>query len=256
MEAAVAYTAGTASSIHLGLGNPTDAQADDRNNFLVERSQYVLSYNSDRGTANWVSWQLNADWLGDTERQDNFRQDGGIPAGAYQVTPNDYRNTGYDRGHIVPSGDRTRSVQDNSATFLMSNILPQAPQNNRGVWRELEEYSRDLVYQFDRTLYIIAGGYGAQETLASGRVTVPSRVWKIVVALGPGETIEDIDEQTPIIAVDMPNRDTEIADWRVYQTTIDRIEIATGYDYLSMVPSEMQTVLEASEFDFTSELIP
>jgi endonuclease G len=170
----------------------------------------------------------------------------------YQVTPNDYRNTGYDRGHIVPSGDRTRSGSDNSATFFMTNILPQAPQNNRGVWRELEEYSRDWVYQFDWTLYILAGGYGVQDTLAAGRVTVPSRLWKIIVVIEPGETIADIDAETPIIAVDMPNRDTAIEDWRVYQTTVDRIELATGYDFLSTVPVATQAILEAAEFDLTT----
>ncbi|WP_204138915.1 DNA/RNA non-specific endonuclease [Halomicronema sp. CCY15110] len=254
VESAIPYTAGTASSVHLGLGNPTNAQGDDRRNFLLERSQYALSYNSDRGTANWVSWQLNADWLGNTERQDNFRQDGGLPAGVYQVTPNDYRNTGYDRGHIVPSGDRTRSVSDNSATFLMTNILPQAPQNNRGVWRELEEYSRDLVYQYDWTLYVMAGGYGEQDRLAAGRVTVPSRLWKIIVAIAPGETIADIDATTPIIAVDMPNRDTAIADWRVYQTTVDRVELATGYDFLSTVPLEIQAILEATQLNTASAM--
>jgi endonuclease G len=254
VTAAAAYTAGSATGEHLALGNPTNAQTDDRTNFLLARSQYALSYNSDRGTANWVSWQLNADWLGNTERQDNFRQDGGLPAGVYQVTPNDYRNTGYDRGHIVPSGDRTRSVSDNSATFLMTNILPQAPQNNRGVWRELEEYSRDWVYQFDSTLYILAGGYGVQDTLAAGRVTVPSRLWKIIVAIEPGETIADIDAETPIIAVDMPNRDTAIEDWRVYQTTVDRIELATGYDFLSTVPVATQAILEAAEFDLTTAM--
>jgi len=97
----------SADMVHLVLGNPTNASSADLNNYLLLRSPYALSYNSQRGTANWVSWQLSADWLGDVPRQDNFRQDGGLPAGVYQVTPNDYLNTGYDRGHLVPSGDRT-----------------------------------------------------------------------------------------------------------------------------------------------------
>lgn len=242
-------TAAPTNSVHLALGNPSHASDTDLNNFLLERSPYALSYNSDRGTANWVSWQLNADWLGNTARQDNFRQDGGLPPGVYQVTPNDYRNTGFDRGHIVPSGDRTRSVSDNSATFLMTNILPQAPENNQGVWRELEEYSRDLVYQLDWTLFVIAGGYGQQQTLASDRVTVPSRLWKIIIALEPGETLTDIDQETVVIAVDMPNRNAVADDWRVYQTTVDRIELATEYDFLSAVPVEIQAVIEATLLD-------
>ncbi|HEY9890044.1 MAG TPA: DNA/RNA non-specific endonuclease [Candidatus Obscuribacterales bacterium] len=235
-------------SLHLQLGNPSNAGTGNPNNYLLARSQYVLSYNRDRGTANWVSWQLSADWLGNTPRQDNFRQDGGLPAGMYQVTPNDYRQTGYDRGHIVPSGDRTRSVADNAATFLMTNILPQAPQNNQGLWRELEEYSRDQVYQFDQVLHIIAGGYGVQTQLANGRVTVPSRLWKIIVVLDPGEGLADIDLSTPVIAIDVPNQDTPVPDWRAYQTTVDRLELATGYDFLSLVPVETQAILEAAPY--------
>lgn len=235
------------NSPHLILGNPSNAGTGNPNNLLIERSQYALSYHRDRGTANWVSWQVSADWLGNAARQDNFRQDGGLPAGAYQVTPNDYRNSGFDRGHIVPSADRTKSVADNSATFLMTNILPQAPENNRGVWRELEAYSRDLVYQFDRELIVIAGGYGERDALAEGRLIVPSRLWKIIVVLDqPGQGIAGVSPETQIIAVDMPNRDTANNEWRAYQTTIDRIELATGYDFLSMIPVEIQTILESS----------
>lgn len=242
-------TAAHTNNVHLLPGNPTDAAQDDRRNFLIERPQYALSYNSDRGAANWVSWQLSADWLGNTERQDNFRQDGGLPSGVYQVTPNDYRNSGYDRGHIVPSGDRTRTVSDNSATFLMTNILPQAPTNNRGVWRELEEYSRDLIYEFDWTLYIIAGAYGEQGQLASEQLTVPSRLWKVLIALTPGENLNNIDSDTLVIAVDMPNREILTDDWRTYQTTVDRIELATGYDLLSSLPLSTQASIEALEVD-------
>ena len=237
-------------NVHLTFGNPSNASStDDANlsNFLLTRSQYALSYNRDRGTANWVSWQLSADWLGDADRQDNFRQDGGLPSGVYQVTPDDYRNTGFDRGHIVPSGDRTRSAQDNSATFLMTNIWPQAPANNRGVWRELEEYTRDLVYEVDWTIYVIAGGYGEQAQLASGQLTVPSRLWKVLVALAPGESLNEVNDNTLVIAVDVPNRDIITNDWQAYQTTVDRIELATGYDLLSNLPLEVQETLEASE---------
>lgn len=234
---------------HLLLGNPSNAATGNPNNYLIERSQYALAYDRDRGIANWVSWQLSADWLGSAERQNNFRQDGGLPAGVYQVTPNDYRNTGYDRGHIVPSGDRTRSVADNSATFLMTNILPQAPANNQGIWRELEEYSRDLVYQSDQVLYIIAGSYGEQTQLAQGRVAVPSRLWKIIVVLDPGEDLADINLGTPLIAVDMPNKATVSPDWRAYQTTVDRLELATGYDFLSNIPVEFQEILESSPYE-------
>lgn len=232
-------------NIHLTLGNPSQANTQNLNNYLIERRAYALSYNRDRGTANWVSWQLTVAWLGNTERQDNFRPDGGLPKGTYQVTPNDYRNSGYDRGHMAPSGDRTRSVQDNAATFLMTNIIPQAPENNRGPWRALEAYSRDLAYQQDRELFIIAGAYGTQDSL-NQRVVVPSRLWKVIVVLDqPGSGVSGVKRNSQIIAIDMPNRDGIAGNWRDYQTSIDRIELATGYDLLSAVPAEIQAIIEA-----------
>lgn len=246
-------TGPASESPHLILGNPSHASTEQPSNLLIERSQYALSYNRERGTANWASWHLSADWLGQTERQDTFRQDGSLPAGSYQVTPNDYRNSGFDRGHLVPSGDRTRNQDDNSITFLMTNILPQAPENNRGIWRELEEYSRELVYQFDHDLIVISGGYGQQATLAKGRITVPSRLWKIIVVLPrPNQGFADLGPDTLVIAVDMPNRNGIGPDWRTYQTTVDRIELATGYDFLSLLPPDLQATLEAVPSDLSS----
>ena len=233
-------------NLHLTLGNPSHAATGNPNNYLIERQQYALAYSRDRGLANWVSWHLDASWLGDTDRQDNFRQDGGLPQGFYQVTPSDYRNSGYDRGHIVPSADRTSSVKDNSATFLMTNIMPQAPENNRELWRALEEFERDLVYQEDRELFILAGSYGEKDTLAGGKLTIPARLWKVIVVLDqPGQGVSGVSNGSRIIAIDVPNSNDLLEDWRDYQTSIDRIELATGYDLLSQVPVEIQTAIEA-----------
>ncbi|MGB5975719.1 MAG: DNA/RNA non-specific endonuclease, partial [Nodosilinea sp.] len=85
------------SNPHLALGNPSHAAATNPNNYLLQRNQYVLSYSRDRNSLNWASWEVDAGWLGSTPRQDNFRPDGGLPQGFYQVTPNDYRGSGYDR---------------------------------------------------------------------------------------------------------------------------------------------------------------
>ena len=226
---------------HLALGNPSNAGQDDLNNWLVEREQYVLSYGRDHNILNWASWRVDDRWLGRTERQDDFRPDGGLPKGVYQVTPGEYRRSGYDRGHMVPSGDRTANPRDNSLTFLMTNIFPQAPDNNRGPWKELEEYGRDLVYQQGKALSVIAGVYGDKG--AVGKVTVPGRVWKVIVVLDSPE--DEVTRGTEVIAVDMPNSDRIESDWTLYRTTIDRIEIATGYDLLSEVPARVQSAIES-----------
>ncbi|MEL6814171.1 MAG: DNA/RNA non-specific endonuclease [Cyanobacteria bacterium J06598_3] len=228
-------------SEHLTFGNPSNAGQDNPNNFLLEREQYALSYNKARNVLNWASWRVDRRWLGRTDRQNDFRPDGVLPRGMYQPTPGEYRRSGYDRGHMVPSGDRTSTERDNSLTFLMTNIFPQVSENNRGPWRELEEYGRDLVYQQGKALYVIGGIYGDQGK--AGKVTVPGRVWKVMVVLDSPEA--GITRNTEVIAVDMPNGDRIESDWQTYRTTVDRIEIATGYDLLSDVDEDIQDVLES-----------
>lgn len=229
---------------HLAFGNPSNAAQTNPDNYLIEKDEYALAYSAERGTLLWAGWQLNFEWLGRTERQDDFRPDGSLPRGVYQVTPRDY--SGYDRGHMVPSADRNANPSVNSETFLMTNIFPQTAANNRGPWRELESYSRDLIYQQGKSLYVLGGIYGQRDTLADDKLTVPSRTWKVILVFDqPNPTAADLTEQTKIIAVDMPNTRRIDEQWQHYRTSIDRIELATGYDLLSEVPQDIQAVVEA-----------
>jgi endonuclease G len=233
----------TASDIHLKLGNPSQATADPQNstNFLIEKPEFVLSYNSTTGTANWVSWQLNSSWLGTVKRQNNLRPDPSLPPGWYQVQPNDYRGTGYDRGHLVPSGDRTHNLDQNSTTFLMTNIIPQAPVLNRGIWSDLEQDCRELLEE-GKELYIITGGEGKLKTIAKGKVTVPKWNWKVIVILDKPN--QKITENTRIIAVRIPNSNSLKKHWRDYQVSVDEIEKNTGLDFLTNIPKNIQDQLE------------
>ncbi len=233
------------ASIHLALGNPSNASTTDPNNYLMIKPQYGLSYNSSKGIPNWVSWQLNQSWLGNVDRRNDFRPDTTLTAGLYQVRPSDYTGSGYDRGHMTPSGDRTRNAKDNSATFLMTNMIPQAPENNREVWRELEEYSRELVSQ-GKELYVIAGGVGEKGTL-KGKVTIPEQTWKVIAVLDrPGEGMSGVTTNTRMIAVMMPNSN-EVANtnWTDYLVPVDAVEAATGYDFFSNVPKPIQDAIES-----------
>ncbi len=232
---------------NLLLGNPSQAVPGDRTNNLVLRPQYALSYNSDRGIPNWTSWQLNASWLG-TQPHRNFMPDLALPAPV--ITPNDYNNSGFDRGHMVPAADRNRTPEDSQAVFLMSNILPQSPDNNQGPWERLESYSRDLVRQ-GKELYIIAGSSGTGGTgkngtftTIKGKVAVPKSVWKVIVVLDtPGQST--ITSQTRVIAVNMPNEQgIKETPWQTYRISVDDIEAMTGYDLLSNVSKRIQTTVE------------
>ena len=238
---------------HLKMGNPSNAGVDP-NNYLLPSSEsvdqprpYVTSYNRSQHIPNWSSWQLNKSWLGNSPRRNDFRPDPTLPKGWYQVRSNDYNNNGFDRGHMTPAADRDNTPQNISATFLMTNIVPQAPDNNQGPWAQLENYSRGLAEQ-GKELYIIAGGYGNTRSIGKGnvKITVPDHVWKVIVVMDkPGLTANDVNANTRVIAVDMPNQQgIKEADWRRYRVSVDLIEERTGYNFLTNVPDVTQVRLE------------
>lgn len=243
---------------NLGLGNPSNAvsNAAYSDNFLMVKTAYTLSYNKNKGTANWVSWHLSAAWKGETARQNDFRPDPSLPQNWYQVNPRDYTDTGFDRGHLCPSDDRDGNLQDNQETFFMINMTPQAPDHNRGVWKTLEEYGRILTQQGNE-IYIIAGTFGKGGTGANGfantigrnnNITVPASLWKIIVVLPVGQNdAQRINENTRIIAVNIPNQNSAGADsWKKYRVSVDELETLTGFDFLSDVPTDIQAIIEAN----------
>src|SRR5688572_3979336 len=103
-------------SEHLTMGNPSNAVTNvlQPNNYLMDKPQYSLSYSRDNGGPNWVSWHLDGSWLGSAPRQDDFRADTTLPTGWYRVQSTDYSGSGFDRGHMCPSADRTVTVSANS----------------------------------------------------------------------------------------------------------------------------------------------
>ena len=229
------------------MGNPSGAVADAAffDNYLMIKTQYALAYHRDRGTPVWTSWHLDSSWLGSTPRQDDFRADTSLPAGWYRVLGTDYSGSGYDRGHMTPSGDRTKTVADNSATFLMTNMIPQLPANNQGPWASLESYCRTLV-SAGNELYIVSGGLGTQSTIAGGRVAVPSQTWKVIVVIAAGTNdVARVTTSTRTIAVFMPNSGTINSDWRTYRVSVDEVEALTGFDFFNNVDDPAENFIEA-----------
>lgn len=115
------------SGLHLTMGNPSGAttQVTDRNNFLMVKRQFALSYNNYKGGPNWVAWHLEDNDVGDAERCNCFHGDTELPVGLKRIVTSIYSNTGYERGHLCNSEDRTETDEDNRVTFAMTNILPQ-----------------------------------------------------------------------------------------------------------------------------------
>ncbi|HEV7906065.1 MAG TPA: DNA/RNA non-specific endonuclease [Pyrinomonadaceae bacterium] len=245
------------SSEHLTMGNPSNAIVDvnQPTNYLMEKPQYALSYHRDNGRANWVSWHLDSTWMGSAPRQDDFRNDTTLPSGWYQVSGTAYSGSGFDRGHYCPSADRTSTVAVNSATFLMTNMMPQSPDNNQGPWADLEDYSRTLV-NAGYELHIIMGGAGqggtgsnggVTMTIAGGHVQVPAETWKVILVQPQGTNdVARVTTSTRVIAVSMPNvQGIRSNNWQQYRVSVDQVEQLTGYDFFSNVPSNVQAVIES-----------
>jgi endonuclease G len=245
-----------ADNDNLLLGNPSGATSDPSNttNYLLIHPQFATGYNAQRGIPVWTSWHVGrTDLTKAAPRQDDFRPDPALPRQFYQVTPKSYAGSGFDKGHNCPSGDRTASLDDNSATFLMSNMVPQASQNNQQTWAHLEEYTRSQVTS-GQEAYVVMGSYGRggtgkngpASTIDQGRVTVPAHIWKVVVFLPEGAN--DLQRiaagQARVLAIDTPNDNNSNPDWQQYLTSIDKIEAASGLDILSALPSATQAQLQ------------
>jgi endonuclease G len=250
-DAGTRFNAGADPSPHLALGNPSDAvdKLNQPDNFLMRKPYYALSYNNAKGTPNWVSWRLQHSDLGPAKRAE-FYPDQDLPNSFKHVTPHDYSGSGFDRGHMCPSGDRTSTQEASNATFAMSNMIPQAPDVNQKAWADFEEYCRGLTHKH-HVLYIVSGpeGRGGEgksgqtETIAHGKVTVPAKCWKVVAVLdadeaGPGDA-DKIDSHTRLIGVVMPNDQSVGHGWAKYRTSVREIEQLTGYHFFDRVPAEV-----------------
>lgn len=235
-----------AQRIYLAFGNPSNATQNVSNadNYLMVNSDYALSYNNSRGSANWVSWRISQSDFGAAERQNNFRPDPNLPPSFTRVTPADYTGSGFDRGHLCPSADRSSSEEANSQTFYMTNMTPQTPDLNRNVWNDFESYSRELVKKQNVDLYVVAGCYGDKGKLKK-KVTVPTNCWKIAVPVPAGADFSTVNANTQVIAVDMPNTpNLGTPDWRKFRTTVRAIEGKTKLNLLSNLPQNLQDTLE------------
>ncbi len=260
---------GHAENGPLFFGNPTDAFADTSIvlNYLMIKPQYTLSYNTQTLCPNWVAWHLGTENIGEADRMDDFRPDPELPSGWYGIKKADYQYNkyGFDRGHVCPSADRTTTKEDNSMTFLMTNMVPQSPDNNRVIWMHFENYERELA-KAGNELYIIAGPYGTGGTSSKGtfdeipvtlksgdvlHMNVPSYTWKVVLAIPTGEgDLSRVDESAVAIAINVPNKMgmQKTGDWEQFICSIDEIEDLTGYDFFELLPDTIENKLEAKVY--------
>ena len=243
------------------FGDPTAASPDTPNDLLIVRPQYTLSYNESHGTPNWVSYELDArQMVIGQDRCNCFTADPMLPTDK-QIFTSDYTNGGFDRGHMARSADRTAGNTDNASTFYLTNIVPQTGDLNQGVWAQFENALGDSA-RAGRAVYIITGPwYDPAQPLRfiknEGKIAIPNRTWKVAL-IGPDPggipftkgSISSWNDLagTTVLAVSMPDTTGVRNDpWQNYLTTVDAIEAATGYDFLSLLPIAFQSVIEGHE---------
>lgn len=216
-----------------------------REAYLIERPQYVLSYNARTRTPNWVCWNLRRDDIGKSKRGP-FTIDPELPGNIAKVSSSAYDGSGFDRGHMCPAQDRSSSQADMDATFYMTNIIPQAPNCNQRAWERLEAYCRDLTHDHNHVLWICSGPAGVggegkeghKDEIGKGRidVTVPAKVWKVILVL-PSETYKPT-RASRTIGVIMPNDQSVDHDWAKFRVPIAEVEKLTGLSFWPAIPSE------------------
>ncbi|MDB5195908.1 MAG: sugar-non-specific nuclease NucA [Flaviaesturariibacter sp.] len=255
----------------LYLGNPTNAQTNVllSDNYLLDEKYYKVAYSSSRSIPVWVGWHLQSDdFPGTASRQDDFRGNPKLPSNWYRVETGNYSSSGFDRGHNLPSADRTASVAANSSTFFMTNMIPQAPNLNQGPWEGLEDYVRNTLVGSANEAYIFTGNYGVggvgsnatvTNTIDNGNITVPRKCWKVVIVMPKGNNdLTRIDTSARVLVVDMPNDNrlftTSAKDaWRNYLTTISNLEQNSASEgrslsFLTAVGAPVRTYLKTKAF--------
>jgi endonuclease G, mitochondrial len=212
---------------------------DDR---MVTHTGFTLAYNEGNEEADWVAYKLKGKEVHiQRKRTDNFRSDPGVQSGS--ATPFDYLHSGYDRGHLAPAADMKWSTQAMSESFFMSNMTPQVPDFNRGIWEDLEEQVRNWAI-IEQEIYVVTGPVFEapsqdRKYIGADRVAVPDAFYKIV-----------LDYKQPnfkVISFLIPNEGSMQSYWQ-YTTSIDNIEKITGLDFFPSFPDTIETVLEQKDY--------
>ncbi len=238
-------------TLELQLGNPSGATADstNHNHYLIQRTVESLDFSDSLGEPNWASWDLTSSDIGSSGRTSTFYADTTLPASFYEVKTGDYANSGFDRGHMCPSLDRTDTDADNKLLYYMTNIIPQTPDNNEGVWESFESYCQTLAQQGNEMLLICGPSvFSGSRISPSGKASIPGYTWKIavVVPAGSGTAASRITSSTRVISLKIPNIAGVRSDpWTNYVTSANQIQFDTGFTFFTSLSASVATALRA-----------
>jgi len=216
---------------NLLLGNPSKAD------IVIDRRGFAVGFSNQHRQPLWVIYKLTATELQAEpyKRSNRFKHDPLIPRSAY---PKEYTRSGFDRGHLAPAADMAFSKQTMLDSFLMSNMSPQLPGFNRGVWKRLEELVRAIALK-EKEIYVVTGAIfppaSEAKYLPSGKITIPKAFYKVIYDLTPPQKM---------IGFIIPHRSSN-QPLRVFVVSVDEVEKQTGLDFFSKLPDDLEERLES-----------
>ncbi|MCX6124983.1 MAG: DNA/RNA non-specific endonuclease [Proteobacteria bacterium] len=263
------------------LGFPSGGSP--KNHVFISRRQYLINWSTTLRSPRWVSWILNKRTLGDAARTNVFHLDEDLSTYLWDrnvlpVAPEEYRGSCVDRGHQVASGDRTASIPDNQATFIMSNIAPQSAYLNRKIWVSLERFLRTAVLEKGKEIYVISGVSGPSlgKIGLNGDISVQSKNYKVAVIKQAGNSNVPLEDMR-LLVVEMPNmtstgtnpvidqdqacydsehmmrieENNRMPYWRSYQKDLSEIELSSGLSFSHLYGIPLMTDDEIGEIAAT-----
>ena len=218
----------------IGLEIPSGGKGE-----IIEHTGYTLSYREEYEVPEWVAYELTREEVTTlaVERKDNFREDKTVSTGS--ATLQDYKKSGYDRGHMAPAADFRWSAEAMDDTFYLSNMCPQTHAFNSGIWSDLESAIRSMAYE-DGSIYVVTGPVltdGPYDTIGENKVAVPSYFYKVVL---------DYSEPTlKAIGFILPHENSKNP-LSYFAVTVDEVEERTGLDFFPLLPDNTEEKLESS----------
>lgn len=209
-----------------------------REEIILHRTAFTISYNNDYKTPNWVAWELTrAETEGTEGRKNKFEPDPDLPEP--RAEHSDYTHSGYDRGHMAPAADMKWNKKAMEESFYMSNICPQNRKLNRDDWGDLEEKCRNWAEKYGKA-YIVCGPiYDSKSPKRIGKhkIAVPERFFKAILIY---------EGKTPIAMGFLFENKAHHQNLKNYLVSVDKIEEETGLDFFSKLPDTIESRIEST----------
>lgn len=204
---------------------------------IIHHETYSLSYNEPFEQSEWVAYELKKEHLSNTNfDRPYFEIDKAVKTGA--ASWKNYKNSGYDRGHLCPAGDRRYSRRAYDETFLTSNITPQKHDFNSGIWNTLEQKVRYWASKYDGVFVVTGGILGDNlDTIGFEQVAVPDQFYKVILDYNSGKP--------KVIAFLLPHENSNAPLYN-FVVPVDQVELLTGIDFFPELEDTIENALEAS----------